>query len=349
MLRHTGLLRIEISTLLLLVAIAFASATDLNGAGATFPFPLYSKWFDVYDKLSNGAKINYQSIGSGGGIKQLMAKTVNFGASDAPLSDEERKAMGAPVIHIPTVAGAVAIVYTLPGDPKGLHLTSDVIADMFLGVITNWNDNRLQRLNPNSKLPNLPITIVHRSDGSGTTYILTSYLTAVSNTWADKVGYGKSVNWPVGLGGKGNEGVAGLANQTPGALGYVELAYAEQNKMPYAALRNKAGKFVNPSIASTTAAAAGALTAMKQDIRVSIVDAKGNTAYPIAGFTYILLYQTQTDLVRGKALVDFLWWAIHDGQQHAEPLLYAPLPKEVVKLNEAALKSVTVNGKPLRK
>jgi len=340
-------IRYAMGVILLLMAVACTWAADLNGAGATFPYPIYSKWFDVYGQKAHGARINYQSIGSGGGIKQLQAGTVDFGASDAPLSDEEMKTMPAPVVHLPTVAGAVAVAYNLPGVAKGLKLTPDAVSKIFLGEITKWNDREIAGANPGLRLPNMPITVVHRSDGSGTTYIFTHYLAAVSHTWATKVGVGKSVNWPVGLGGKGSEGVSGLLNQAPGAIGYVELAYALQSKLPYAFIRNKSGAFVEPTIASTTAAAAGAVAAMKKDVRVSIVNAAGRGAYPIAGFTYILVYKSQADKAKGTTLVNFLRWAMHEGQGYASALVYAPLPKEVVRMNEAAMKSIVFNGKPL--
>ncbi len=323
------------------------SVVNLNGAGATFPYPLYSKWFAIYGETHQHARINYQSIGSGGGIKQLQANTVDFGASDAPLSDEELKMMPAPVVQLPMVAGAVVLAYNLPGISDRVKLTPEVVAGIFLGAITTWSDSRIASVNPTLKLPNLAIAVAHRSDGSGTTYIFTHYLAAVSNTWASRVGSGKSVNWPAGIGGKGNEGVAGLLKQTPGSIGYVELAYAEQNALPYAAIRNQTGTFVTPSIASTKAAANGAAEAMRKDARVSIVNAPGKDAYPISGFTYLLLYQQQPDHTKGAELVDFLWWAIHDGQQHAAPLLYAPLPAAVTALNEHLLGTVTSNGKPL--
>jgi phosphate transport system substrate-binding protein len=342
-----GLFRLLISAFVLLATCAFSRAIDLNGAGATFPFPLYSKWFDVYQ--AKGIRINYQSIGSGGGIKQLQAGTVDFGASDAPLSDDEIKTMPGAVVHIPTAAGSVAIVYNVPGVRKGLRLSADLVAGMFLGQITRWNDKRITALNTKVKLPNLPITIAHRSDGSGTTYIFTDYLAVISPTWKTKVGAGKSVNWPVGLGGKGNEGVAGIVSKMPGSVGYVELAYALHTNLTYASLKNKSGAFVEPSTASTTAAAAGVVPAMKKDVRVSIVNADGKTAYPIAGFTYILLYKNQADMTKGKTLVDFLWWAIHDGQSHTEKLVYASLPAEVVKINEAALKTIISGGKVILK
>ncbi len=328
------------------VTASALAAVDLTGAGATFPYPLYSKWFDVYQQKT-GVKINYQSIGSGGGIKQLMSQTVDFGASDAPLSDDEQKQMPTPAVHIPTVIGAEAVVYNIAGIGNGLHLTPEVLSGIYLGTVTRWNDPQIAKLNPALRLPNLSIAVAHRSDGSGTTYIFTDYLSHVSPAWKTKVGTGKSVNWPVGLGGKGNEGVAGIVKQTPGGIGYVELAYATQNQLTYAALRNRSGNYIQPGIASTTAAAAGFVSQMKKDIRVSIVDAPGKDAYPIAGFTYLLLFKNQTNQAKGQAVVDFLWWAIHDGQQHAAPLLYAPLPAAVVQLNEQAIKSVLNAGKPL--
>ncbi|MHB9025026.1 MAG: phosphate ABC transporter substrate-binding protein PstS [Armatimonadota bacterium] len=355
------LLRAGTAILLLVAGIVILSAcrqsptggdrggvVNLNGAGATFPYPLYSKWFDVYGQAHSDVRINYQSIGSGGGIKQLKEGTVDFGASDAPLSDEEINAMPGPVVHLPMVAGAVAVAYNVPKISSGLKLSPDVVAGFFLGEIKKWNDPKISALNPGVKLPNTAVAVAHRSDGSGTTYIFTHYLAAISNTWATKVGSGKSVNWPVGIGGKGNEGVAGVLQQTPGSVGYVELAYAEQNKISYASIRNQAGQFVAPSIASTTAAAAGAVEAMKKDVRVSIVNAPGKDAYPISGFTYILLYKEQPDAAKGSALVQFLRWAIRDGQQYAAPLVYAPLPGAVVTINDGALATITHGGKPLQ-
>jgi phosphate transport system substrate-binding protein len=315
------------------------AAQTLNAAGATFPYPLYSKWFEAY-RQKTGVTINYQSIGSGGGISALKAGTVDIGASDAPLSDQEARDMGQPVLHIPTVAGAVAISYNLPGIGKGLQLTPDVLADIFLGKLTRWNDRRIAAINPGKKLPGINIAVAHRSDGSGTSYIFTNYLAAVSGEWKSKVGAGKSVNWPVGIGGKGNEGVSAAIKQTPGGIGYVELAYALQNRLPYAALRNRAGRFVEPSLASTTAAAAGGVKAMQKDVRVSIVNSPNREAYPIAGFTYLLVYQKQKDSTRGRAVTQFLQWAIHDGQKYASPLLYASLPAGVVKLDEAKVKTL---------
>lgn len=323
------------------------SAIQLNGAGATFPYPLYSKWFDSYKETNPDVSINYQSIGSGGGIQQLTAKTVDFGASDAPLSDADAAKLSAPIVQLPMVAGAVVISYNVPNIPTGVKLSADVVADIFLGTITKWNDPRLVSINLGTKLPNLPIAVAHRSDGSGTTNIFTQYLSAVSPQWAGKVGAGKSVNWPVGIGGKGNEGVAGVLKETPGAIGYVELAYATQNSLPVATIKNQAGTFVAPTIASTTAAAEGAVAKMKKDIRVSIVNSSSKDAYPICGFTYIMLYQNQLDATKGSALVDFLWWATHDGQQYAESLQYAPLPDGVVTLDESILNRITNNGKQL--
>jgi phosphate transport system substrate-binding protein len=314
--------------------------TTLTGAGATFPYPLYSKWLAEYATINPQININYQSIGSGGGIQQLKAGTVDFGASDAPLSDAEMKEMPSPVVHIPTVAGAVAVIYNLPGLTEPVRLSADTLAEIYLGKIKQWDDSRIATLNPGIRLPKLAIAVAHRSDGSGTTYIFTHYLAAVSPSWAKKVGTGKSVDWPAGIGGKGNEGVTGIVKQTPGAIGYVELAYAEQNKLAYAQLKNLAGNFVSPNLDSTTAAAAGALAEMQKDVRVSIVNSPGAQAYPISGFTYILLYQQQQDAKKKAALLDFLNWAIGDGQQFAGPLGYAPLPTEIVELNKQALAGI---------
>jgi len=268
---------------------------------------------------------------------------VDFGASDAPLSDEETEAMPGPVVHIPTVAGAVVMAYNLPGVSR-LRLTPEVVTDIFLGKTKRWSAQMIASLNPTAKMPDLPIAVAHRSDGSGTTYIFTHYLAAVSDVWADRVGAGKSVDWPVGIGGKGNEGVTGIVKQTPGAIGYVELAYATQNRLPCARIRNAAGNFVEPSVASTTAAAAGAVEKMKQDIRVGIVNSPAPDAYPIAGFTYLLVYRDQKDRAKGEALTGFLTWAVHDGQRYADPLLYAPLPPAVVELNEAAIEGIRLQG-----
>jgi phosphate transport system substrate-binding protein len=336
-----------VSLTLLLVAAALPASAQMlmNGAGATFPYPIYSKWFDEYIKVDSSVRFNYQSIGSGGGIRQITARTVDFGATDGPMTDEQLKAAPGELFHIPTVLGAVVATYNLPGSPK-LQFTPDVLADIFLGKVTKWNDARLTAANPGVSLPNQPIVVVHRSDGSGTTYIWVDYLSKVSPEWAQKVGRGTSVNWPVGLGGKGNEGVAGQVKNTPGALGYVELAYAVQNKLPVAAIRNQAGKFVEPTIESTTAAAA-AVTDMPADFRVSLTNPPGAEAYPVASFTWLLVYKEQPDETKGRALVKFLWWASHEGQKYPKDLLYAPLPAPVVKQIESKLREVRFQGKPL--
>jgi phosphate transport system substrate-binding protein len=313
------------------VARTSSGSVDLTGAGATFPYPLYSKWFSDY-AAKTGVRINYQSIGSGGGIRQLSEETVDFGATDGPMSDDEMKrAKGGPILHIPTVLGADAITYNLPGVPSGLKLTPDVVADIFLGKVTKWNDPRIATLNPGTRLPATDLLVVHRSDGSGTTYIFTDYLTSVSPAWKAGPGKGKEVRWPVGLGAKGNEGVAGQIKQTPGSIGYVELAYAKQNALSVAAVRNSAGEFITPSVAAVTAAAAGAAQTLpaNTDYRISIVNAPGNGAYPISSFTWILVYERQKDPVKAKKLVDFLNWALTEGEARAAPLDYAPIPESM--------------------
>jgi len=325
---------------------AQSGAKELIGAGATFPYPLYSKMFDQYHK-EKGIQVNYQSIGSGGGIKQLENKTVDFGASDAPLSDEEMKAMPGAVIHIPTCLGAVMITYNLEGSPK-LKLTPELIADIFLGKITNWNDKRLSSLNPGVKLPALAITVIHRSDGSGTTYVFSDYLSKVSSQWNTKPGKGKALDWPVGLGAKGNEGVGGMVKQTPGAIGYVELAYVIQNKIPAATIKNKSGNFIEASIKSISASAA---VRLPEDLRVSLTNTDAKDGYPITSFTYILLYEKQAlegrSMDKAKGTVELVNWMITKGQQYAEPLLYAPLPKETATAAKNRLKMVNFNNKPL--
>ena len=305
-----------------------SGGVDLTGAGATFPTPLYIQWTSDY-AAQTGVKINYQSIGSGGGIRQIVEETVDFGASDGPMTDEElAKAKGGPILHIPTVMGADVITYNLQGVSRPLNLTGQVIADIFLGKIKKWNDARLAALNPGVTLPNQDILVVHRSDGSGTTYIFTDYLTAVSPDWKNGPGRGKEVRWPVGLGGKGNEGVAGQVKQTPGAIGYVELAYAKQNGLAYAAVQNAAGEFVMPTVESITASAAGIMTRLPEasDYRVSIVNAPGAGVYPISSFTWILIYQNQPDSDKGRKLLDFLRWTLTEGDASAAALDYAPLP-----------------------
>jgi phosphate transport system substrate-binding protein len=343
-------MKIRLTALALLVtAVVTAPAgaqSLINGAGATFPYPIYSKWFDAYTKVDPEVRFNYQSIGSGGGIKQVTSRTVDFGATDGPMTDEQLKAAPAELVHVPTVLGAVVATYNLPGNPR-LQFAPDVLADIFLGKITKWNDPRLTASNPGVTLPNEPIAVVHRSDGSGTTYIWVDYLSKVSPEWQHKVGKGTSVNWPVGLGGKGNEGVAGQVKNTPGALGYVELAYAVKNKLPVGLVKNAAGKFIEPTIESTTAAAAGAAKSMPDDFRVSLTNAPGDAAYPIASFTWLLVYREQPDEAKGRAIVNFLWWMSHEGQKYAADLLYAPLPAPVVKQIEAKIKQINYQGKPL--
>jgi phosphate transport system substrate-binding protein len=317
---------------------------DLTGAGATFPAPIYQKWFADY-AAKTGVKINYQPIGSGGGIRQLSEQTVDFGASDAPMSDEEMgKAKGGAVLHFPTVLGAVVITYNVPGVTQSLRLTGEVIADVFLGQITKWNDAKIAALNPGVKLPSMDVLVVHRADASGTNYIFTDYLSAVSPAFASGPGKGKEVKWPVGLGAKGNDGVTGQVKQTPGALGYVELAYAKQNKLPYALIKNAAGQFVAPTIESVTAAAAGAAKALpaSTDFRVSLVNAPGREAYPISSFTWLLVYANQTDATKAKKLVDFMRWAFHEGERSAGSLDYAPLPANMVAMIDKRLTTIKV-------
>ena len=322
-----------------------SGSVDLTGAGATFPYPIYSKWFSDYAKAT-GVKINYQSIGSGGGIRQLSEMTVDFGASDSPMSDDElSKAKGGPVLHIPTVLGADVVTYNLPGVTTALKLTPDVIAGIFLGTIKKWNDPKIGSLNSGVSLPNQDILVVHRSDGSGTTYIFTDYLTTAAPAWKS-VGKGKEVKWPVGVGAKGNEGVAGQVKQTPGAVGYVELAYAKQNNLPIAAVRNKSGQFVAASVSAVTAAAAGVAKSLppNTDYRLSIVNAPGADSYPISSFTWILVYQHQGDATKRKKLVDFLNWALTDGEAEVSSLDYAPLPGEMAANVKARVATIDFSG-----
>jgi phosphate transport system substrate-binding protein len=320
--------------------VASSQSVDLTGAGATFPYPIYSKWFADYARAT-GVRINYQSIGSGGGIRQLSEQTVDFGASDSPMSDAElAAAKGGAVLHFPTVMGAVVITYNVPGVTRPLNLSGDVIADIFSGKITRWNDARIVAQNRGVTLPNSDVLVVHRSDGSGTTYIFSDYLCAVSPSWSAALGKGKEIKWPVGLGGKGNEGVAGQVKQMPGSIGYVELAYAKQNKLAYANVRNAAGRFVTPTIASVTAAASGMKLPKNTDYRVSIVNAPGKDSYPISSMTWILAYQNQLDKAKGAKLVNFLRWAYKDGEKAASALDYAPLPAAMVAQLQNRLKSI---------
>jgi phosphate transport system substrate-binding protein len=301
----------------------------INGAGATFPFPIYSKWFHDYHTLHSGLEINYQSIGSGGGIRQLLAGTVDFGASDMPMTDEMLSQAKTKVLHFPTVLGADVATYSVPGLKTQLRFTPEILAGLFLGKITQWNDPLLVRANPGVQLPKHSITIVHRADASGTTFVWTDYLSKVSPEWKSKVGANAAVSWPVGLGAKGNEGVSGLVEQTPYSLGYVELIYALQNNLPYAILRNEAGNFVKPDTASITAAAAGAAANMPADFRVSITNAPGADSYPISSFTWMLIPQTIADTAKRDAIKGFLNWMLTDGQKSVESLNYAQLPAQV--------------------
>jgi phosphate transport system substrate-binding protein len=320
----------------------------LTGAGATFPNPLYQKWFSDYNKTHPSTKFDYQSLGSGAGIKQITEKTIDFAGSDPPMNDEQIKAAPAEIVHVPTCLGAVVLTYNLPTvTGPVLKFSGEAVAGIFLGEIKKWNDAALAKDNPGVSLPATDISVVHRSDGSGTTYVFTDYLSKVSPAWKDKVGTGTSPNWPAGTGSKGNEGVTGSVKQTPNSIGYVELIYAEQNKLPYADVKNADAKFVKPSLESVTKAAAGAASQVPADLRVSITNAPGPDAYPISSFTYFLVYKEQPDKAKGKALVDFMWWATHDGQVEGPALLYASLPGEIVRKDEEKIKSITFQGQPL--
>ena len=305
-------------------------AQNINAAGATFPYPIYSKWFDEYHKIHPTVQINYQSIGSGGGISQLTNKTVDFGASDGPMSDDQLKAAGVKILHFPTVLGAAVITYNIPGVNAELKFTPEAIAGIYLGKITKWNDPALTGANPGVKLPNDDIVVVHRSDGSGTTFIFTDYLSKVSPDWAMKVGKNTAVNWPVGLGGKGSEGVSGLIKQTPDSIGYVELIFALQNKMAFGLVKNSTGDFIKASLDGVSAAAAGAAAKMPDDFRVSIVNAPGKTAYPISSFTWLLIPAQIQDAGKREAIKGFLNWMLADGQNDCEALAYSKLPAAVV-------------------
>jgi len=318
----------KILAIVLLTGVSATASAQMmiNGAGATFPYPIYSKWFDEYAKVDPSVRFNYQSIGSGGGQKQILAQTVDFGASDGPMSDDNLAKAPGKLLHIPTVAGADVVAYNLTGNPT-LKFDADTIAGIFLGQIKKWNDAKIAALNPGVTLPDQEIVVVHRSDGSGTTFIFTDYLSKINPEWKTKVGTNTSVNWPTGIGGKGNEGVAGQIKQTPGAVGYVELIYAVQNKMPYAEIKNATGEFVKPSLESITAALATAN--IPDDFRFSITNAPGKDAYPISGATWLLVYEQQKDPAKGKKLVAFLKWAAKDGEKMARDLQYAPLPENL--------------------
>jgi phosphate transport system substrate-binding protein len=320
-----------------------AQSVQINGAGATFPNPIYSKWFSDYNKLKPDVRINYQPVGSGGGIRQLTNQTVFFGATDGPMTAEQIQGAPGKILHLPTVLGAVVPIYNVPEAKTPLKFTGAVLADIFLGKVTKWNDPAIARLNAGVSLPATDITVVHRSDGSGTSYIWVDYLAKVSAEWKTKVGVATSVNWPVGLGGKGSEGVTGLVQQTPGSIGYVELVYATQNKIDYGSVQNAASEFVRASIESVTAAASAAAQSMPKDFRVSITNAPGKGVYPIASFTWLLLYENPKDKQQSKMMVDFMKWALTEGQKSAAGLGYAPLPAEVVKLEMAALTTIKVS------
>jgi phosphate transport system substrate-binding protein len=339
--------KLFVTALFGLVAAPLAAQVRLNGAGATFPNIIYQTWILTYNQKFDNVEMNYQSIGSGGGIRQFSDKTVDFGGSDAPMSDSAIAAIQGNVHHIPTVLGAVVPTYTLPGPATPVKFTPDVLADIFLGKITKWNDVRLASVNPGVTLPNQDILVVHRSDGSGTTYVWVDYLTKISPEWARKVGRGTSVNWPVGLGGRGNEGVAATVRQTPGAIGYVELGYALINRMPVGQAQNKAGNFITPSLESVTAAALGAMADMGPgtDFRVSITNPPGAQSFPIASFTWLLVRKDYPDQAKARELVKFIWWALTEGRAHAPKLGYAPLPKAMLPWIEARLKTITGGGK----
>ena len=334
---------------LLCAAAPAAAQVRLNGAGATFPNIIYQKWMLTYNQSNPTVQLNYQSIGSGGGIRQFSDGTVDFGGTDAPMSDSAITAIQGNVLHIPTVLGAIVATYNLPGVTAQVKFTPDVLADIFLGKITKWNDARITSVNAGVTLPATDIVVVHRADGSGTSFGWTDYLTKVSPAWAAQVGKGTSVNWPVGLGGRGNEGVAATVNQTPGAIGYVELGYATINKMAYGQVRNSAGNFVAPTLEAVTAAAAGVLSKMgaSTDFRVSLTNPDGATSYPIATMTWLLVHKTYSDAAKAKALVQFIWWAETEGQASAPALGYAPLPAQLRPWIQARLKSITAGGQPV--
>jgi phosphate transport system substrate-binding protein len=332
-------LTVAVSIVLALGTVALAKI-QINGGGATFPYPIYSKWFSEYNKLHPDVEINYQSQGSGFGIQQIQKQTVFFGATDGPMTQDQLLAAAGPVLHFPTVLGAVVPIYNIPGVTAELKFTGPLLADIFLGKITKWNDAAIAKVNAGVMLPNTDITIAHRSDGSGTTYIFMDYLAKMSPEWLKKVGVATAVNWPVGLGGRQNDGVTSLVKQTPGAIGYVELIYALQNKISFGSVQNANGEFVKATVESVTAAAAEAAAKMPKDFRVSITNAPGKGVYPISSFTWILLYENPKDKAMAKTFVDFMNWMLVDGQKFAPDLGYAPLPAPVVALEKEALKRI---------
>jgi phosphate transport system substrate-binding protein len=331
--------RLTLLLLCALVALPVVGQTTLNGAGATFPYPMYSKWFSEYHKLHPEIQVNYQPIGSGGGIRQVIAGTVDFGATDGPMTDDQLKEAKAKILHLPTVLGADVPAYNIPGVSVELKFTPEALAGIFLGKIAKWNDKAITSANPGINLPDRDIVVVHRSDGSGTTYIWTDYLSKISAEWLSEVGRGTSVKWPIGLGGKGNEGVAGMIRQLPGSIGYIELIYAVQNNITYGSVKGAAGNFVKASLDSVTAAAASA-PKMPPDFRVSITNAPGKDAYPISSFTWLLIPEQSKDAAKGKILADFLNWMVTDGQKMTAALSYAPLPEAVVQKEKEAIKTV---------
>ena len=329
----------RLAMLCLALAVPACAQTTLNGAGATFPNPMYQKWFSEYHKAHPDVQFNYQSIGSGGGIRQVLAGTVDFGATDGPMSDEQLSQAKTKILHVPTVLGANVPAYNIPGVAAELKFTPEALAGIFLGKISTWNDPAIAKVNPGVNLPNQPIIVIHRSDGSGTTYIWTDYLSKVSPDWQSQVGKGTSVKWPVGLGGKGNEGVAGMIRQMQGSIGYIELIYAISNKISYGIVKNAAGSFVKASLDSVTAAAAS-VKSMPADFRVSITNAPGKDAYPISSFTWLLIPEQSKDAGKGKILADFLTWMVDDGQKMTAELAYAPLPESVVAKVKLEIKQI---------
>lgn len=345
--------RVLVAVAVMTMSVLTTSAqTKINGAGATFPYPLISKWSNEYHKIKPDIEVNYQSIGSGGGIKQITEGTVDWGASDAPLTDAQVQAAESahgPILHIPETLGAVVLAYNIPGVNQTLRFDGETIANIYLGKITMWNDESIKKLNPGVDLPAQQIIVVHRADGSGTTYIFVDYICKVSQEWKDKVGKGTSVNWPLGIGGKGNEGVSGQVSRTPGAIGYVELIYALQNNISFADLKNAAGVFVHPSISGVTEALANAAKTLPEDLRFSITNAPGKDSYPISSATWLLIYKNQTDPVKGKTTVEFMKWAVTEGQQFSAALDYAPLPENIQKLDVEKLRLVEYNGESILK
>lgn len=329
---------------------ATGNAVSLRGAGASFPKPIYEKWMNEYGKINKDTRIDYQSVGSGAGQKAIISKTSDFGASDDPMTDEDLKKADSELVHIPTVLGAVVITYNLEGIDKPLRFEPETIAGIYLGEIKKWNDPKLVEENPGVSLPDTEISPVYRADSSGTTAVFTDYLSKTVSAFKEKIGPGKQPNWVqgVGIGAKGNDGVMGQVKSAPNTVGYVEIAFAKENKLPIALIKNKAGNYVEPAIENVSAAAAGSIADMPDDLRVSITNSEGENAYPISSYTYILVYKDQKDAVKGKALVDFLWWALHDGSKFASDLHYAPLPAEVLKKVEAKIETISANGKPLR-